>query len=91
MTYDWKTEMRAGQGSGAPARTDGLAGQAAAIVHEDGRVTLTCMPDVGCFPADATISAEDARALCHTLLDRLDDVDVQRILVERAERKAARS
>jgi hypothetical protein len=64
--YDWKTPMRASdQGTGDDGlalgpRTDGLRGQAAATVHADGRITILCMPDAGCFPAHATISAADA-------------------------------
>jgi hypothetical protein len=71
--YDWKTEMRASDpgtrtdGLALGARTDGLHGQAAARVHVDRRVTLVCMPDAGCFPADATISAEDADRLIRVI------------------------
>jgi hypothetical protein len=58
--YDWSTPMRRVAGEPEARAADRLAGQAAAIVHPDGRVTLVCMPDAGCFPADATISADDA-------------------------------
>lgn len=74
--YDWKTEMRASDRGTGPdgltlgPRTDKLHGQAAAIFHDDGRVTLTVMPDAGCFPAQATISADDARQLRRILTGR---------------------
>lgn len=58
-TYDWVTPMRATD----PPRTDKLIGQAGAVRHEDGRLTLVVMPDRGCFSSSVTISAEDAAGL----------------------------
>lgn len=74
--YDWMTPMRkldhstGADGLPVDPRADRLAGQAAATVYEDGRVTLVCMPDAGCFPADATISADDARQLAAAIIRR---------------------
>jgi hypothetical protein len=71
--YDWKTEMRASdQGTGDDGlalgpRDDELLGQAAATVHADGRITILCMPDAGCFSSSATISAEDADRLVRVI------------------------
>lgn len=62
MSFDWKTDMRRLDEYEARG-ADLLGGQAAATVHHDRRITLQCMPDAGCFPAAATISAEDADRL----------------------------
>lgn len=68
--YDWKTPMRPLDDHEA-RNADNLGGQAAAIVHPDGRVQLIVMPDRGCFDSAVTISADDALALARTILDRL--------------------
>jgi hypothetical protein len=78
--YDWRTDMRASGYAGdykgvtsealkAARVVDRLRGQAAATLHEDGRVTLHTMNDPQTFSASATISAEDALRLAGVLIE----------------------
>jgi hypothetical protein len=65
-THDWMTPMRRLDEHEA-RQADRLAGQAAADVHDDGRVTITAMPDANCFFTTVTISAADADAFVRVI------------------------
>jgi hypothetical protein len=79
MDYIWKTEMRASsttadtteeaQRRDEARAADQLSGQAALTRLSGGRWELITMPDARSFYTSAVISADDARALAHAILD----------------------